>query len=93
MDKGFEIKLIFKKDLTEKEFNGIIDDFIIEAIERNGLAFGGGGKLNEHSGFITSESENKKLTNKDRKSVRKWIEIRRDVIIDYKLGQLEDANK
>lgn len=89
IDKGFAIKLIFKKDLTEKEFDSIIDDFIIEAVEKNGLIFGGGGKLSECSGFITSGSEDKILTNEDRGAIKEWIENKKD-IIDYKLSQLED---
>lgn len=90
--KGFTIKLIFKKNLNEKEFDDIIDDLILEAIEKNKLMFGGGGSLSEYSGFITSESENKILTDKDRRIVKAWIENKKE-IIDYKLGQLVDPDK
>ena len=46
---GFEVTITLHEGLDETRLTAFWDDFIREAIERNGLAYGGG-----ISGFVTS---------------------------------------
>ena len=93
IDLGFEVKLIFKQNISEKEFDKVTDSFILEAIEKNDLMFGGGGYLNEYSGFITSANENKVVGKTDIDKIKKWIIKNKNIISNFKIGKLKDANE
>jgi uncharacterized protein YggL (DUF469 family) len=70
----------------------LLDELLIEAIESNGMAFGGGcdqddGKI---SGFVT-KSAGGTLAEEDQKAVNDWLSARQEVR-DFEVGDLVDAN-
>ncbi len=93
IEYGFKVKLVFENGLSEQDYDSITDEFIMDAIEKNDLLFGGGGDLNEYEGFVTSADNNKRLDNHDIEKVRKWIETKKKVIKNFELSDRIDANK
>jgi uncharacterized protein len=81
---GFEISFQFQKDLANDLINQFWDDFIIEAIEQNGLAFGGGTQ-----GFASLWKRGS-VTEVHRDLVRKWLSLRPE-LLSFELGELVDA--
>ena len=75
---GFRTSFDMDPDLTTEQRNALIDDFIKEAIEDNGLQFGGGGPANNWAGFVTLDSRGS-ATEKHRELVRAWLESRPEV--------------
>jgi len=46
---GVELEMTLRADV---DFDGFLDDFLRDAVEANGLAFGGGGRGNHLAGFL-----------------------------------------
>lgn len=86
----FEIKVFLKEELSESEFDVFTDDFILEAIEKNQLMFGGGGDSKYWEGFASSAKKYNSPTEKQREEVRNWLENREE-IIDFEIGDFRDA--
>jgi uncharacterized protein len=78
---GFEIAFRVKKRRDE-----LLDRFILEAIESNGLLFGG----SEMGGFATSAADRASATDDQREKVRAWLEAQPE-ITDISIGELRDA--
>ena len=93
IELGFELTIYFKDNLNMVEFDNIVDDFFRDAIEKNGLLFGGGGYLDSYNGFITRADTTIQLSDIEVENVKRWIESRRDMIKHYEIGELQDANK
>ena len=78
---GFEIAFRVKERRDE-----LLDRFILEAIEGNGLLFGG----SEIGGFATSTANGASATDDQREKVRAWLEAQPE-ITDISIGELRDA--
>jgi uncharacterized protein YggL (DUF469 family) len=87
---GFEICFRFSADLSEEARNSLIDDFIREAIEANGLQFGGGGSDNVWDGFATLDAKRGTATEAHREKVIGWLTMN-PKILQYRVGDLADA--
>jgi uncharacterized protein len=72
----------------KNDFDSFLDDFIEQAIERNGLYFGGGGKEDNLDGIIelgkTSDNPEERL-----KKIPEWLASRKD-IESYIIGEMLD---
>lgn len=86
----FEIKVFLKENLSETEFDNFTDDFILEAIEKNQLMFGGGGDAKYWDGFASSAKKYNSLTDKQRENVGNWLKNREEVI-EFEIGDFRDA--
>lgn len=86
----FEINAQLKTDLNETDFDKFVDDFILEAIERNQLEFGGGGNPEKWNGFASLSKKYGSPTDNHREKVRNWLEKRAEVV-EYEIGNLRDA--
>lgn len=86
----FEIQVFLKLNLSESEFNIFTDDFILEAIEKNRLEFGGGGDPIKWSGFASSAKKYHSPNIEQRDAVGKWLENRKEVE-KFEIGDFRDA--
>jgi uncharacterized protein YggL (DUF469 family) len=86
---GFEVSCRFNSELSDEQFEQFIDTFLQEAIESNGLSFGGGGDKQEWKGFVTLDRSGS-ATEEHRINVSKWLESRPEVIY-IKVDSLVDA--
>jgi len=87
-EMGFEIRFRISKDVDEAAFNALIDAFIEQAIEENGLMFGGGGHR-KWEGFVTLERRGS-ATEEHRQLVQQWLE-NQPQILEHQVGPLVDA--
>lgn len=87
-EMGFEVQFRMPSDLTESDFDDLIDLFIEEAIEANGLSFGGGGG-DEWSGFVALDGRGS-TTDEHREKVGQWLESRPQ-ILEWHVGPFVDA--
>lgn len=69
---GFSVAFRFPEGTTGEQIDQTVDDFIIEVIEPNKLAFDGSGYLG-WEGLICRQ-EIGKCTEDDQAAVRKWLE-------------------
>jgi uncharacterized protein YggL (DUF469 family) len=86
---GFMLAFRFQKDISVTERNALLDRFVEEAIEPNGLVFGGGG-LDEWEGFVRSDKPRGSATEDHRKAVEKWL-VQEPLVLSYNVGPLMDA--
>ena len=70
---GFKVSVELHPELGEHKMIDFWDAFILEAIERNGLAYGGG-----TSGFATSWGRGS-AAGAHREAVRSWLSTRAEV--------------
>ena len=82
---GFEVSITLKPDLGMDALDRFLDDFILDAIEKNDLAFGGG----TDSGFITTWNRGS-TSETHRTIVEDWLS-RRQEVVSVRLGPLVDA--
>ena len=82
---GFDVSFALGDGLSEAGIERFWDAFILEAIETNNLAFGGGG----NDGFITAWGRGS-ATDAHRQVVLKWLTSRPEVS-SAQAGQLVDA--
>lgn len=75
--------------MTE-ERNVLLSQFIREAIEANGLVFGGGGAHNSWDGFATLDAARGSVSEAQRKRVIKWLSDH-PMILEYEVSPLCDA--
>ena len=86
---GFSIWFRFDRGLAEQEWDRLIDRFLDELIEANGLQFGGGSSGNEWDGVVAlavrgSASEG------HRQLVGGWLESQ-SAIAEFRIGDLQDV--
>jgi uncharacterized protein YggL (DUF469 family) len=88
----FGFKLGFEMDatLSNEERNALLDAFIKEAIESNGLEFGGGGSGSVWDGFAAANRHRGSAAERHREAVRNWLEGNRK-ITGFWIGELRDA--
>ena len=87
-EMGFEINFEIDKDLGAEKIDALTEAFILEAIEGNGLFFGGGGNHLFH-GFVCRK--NGSATQEDRTALENWLQNQGASIKQYTLGELKDA--
>lgn len=86
---GFEIRCLFIPDFSDNAFNAFIDEFMTQAIESQGLSFGGGGDTTRWGGFITLNRRGS-LSDEHRTKVSTWL-ASKAAVREYQIGQLVDA--
>jgi len=89
---GFEIWFKMKSILNVEDHNQFWDDFIEEAIEANGLAFGGGfgPEEGEGQGFVVTSPGRGSATDEHRVIMQEWL-MNHPEIEKYRVDQLRDA--
>ena len=88
---GFELGFEIDATLSEEERNELLVAFIEDAIEANGLQFGGGGDSGgEWKGFSAINKKRGSATESHRESVRIWLE-KNSKITKFWVGELRDA--
>jgi uncharacterized protein YggL (DUF469 family) len=85
---GFSISFTLSDHLSSEALNGFSDRFLAEAIENNGLLFGGGIGGNS-AGFVTFGKRGS-ATEEHRALVRKWVAAH-PFVADLQVGNLVDA--
>ncbi|EKP4474954.1 YggL family protein [Cronobacter dublinensis] len=83
---GFTVTWRFPQGATDEQINTTVDELINEAIEPNGLAFGGSG--NQAWEGLVFRQQIGKCTDEDRDVVRKWLEARS--MTDVQVSELVD---
>lgn len=81
---GFEVSFQFQPGLPQDTISRFWDDFIAEAIERNGLAYGGGTE-----GFVSLWKHGSAIE-AHREQVRSWLSVRPE-LSSVEVGALVDA--
>lgn len=82
---GFEVSITLKPNLGVDDLDRFLDEFILDAIEKNDLAFGGG----TDCGFVTTWKRGS-ASEAHRTIVENWLNRRQDVV-SVTLGPLVDA--
>jgi uncharacterized protein YggL (DUF469 family) len=82
---GFEVSITLNPNLGIDALDHFLDEFILDAIEKNDLAFGGGAE----SGFITTWKRGS-ASEAHRTIVENWLS-RRQEVVSVTLGPLVDA--
>ena len=84
---GFQV---YAKTVANVDGEQFWHSFIAEAIEANGLLFGGGCWPPEIDGFITAGRKHASATEKHRENLTAWMKACPE-IIEFKVGPLIDA--
>ncbi len=84
---GFSVKWTFPENTPIEEVDSFVDDFILNVIEPNGLAFDASGYLS-WEGLICLQKIGK-CTEEDQAAVRKWLEARK--LEEIRLSDLFDV--
>ena len=82
---GFEVSITLRPNLGIDDLDRFLDEFILDAIEKNDLAFGGG----TDCGFITTWGRSSAST-VHRAAVENWLSQRQEVV-SVTIGPLVDA--
>ncbi len=88
---GFELECEFKNDLTDETISQFVDSFFIDAINAEGLAFGGGLSSKRLSGFVGSNKRYGSATEADKAKLLAWLKSQPQVAT-VELGDIIDAN-
>ncbi|MCO6545782.1 MAG: YggL family protein [Gilliamella sp.] len=90
---GFTVSWSFDEGTTEETLDNIVDQFILKAIQPNGLAYEGNGYLNWKGIVCTQKLGN--CTDEHRDIVTKWLEshglknVKTSPLIDIWWDELE----
>lgn len=82
---GFEVSITLKPDLGIDNLDCFLDEFILDAIEKNDLAFGGG----INCGFISTWKRSS-ASEAHRAIIQNWLN-RRQEVVSVAIGPLVDA--
>ncbi|OEU68679.1 MAG: hypothetical protein BA863_01760 [Desulfovibrio sp. S3730MH75] len=77
-------------ELDKQAVDELIDRFIEEVIEENGLGFFGGGRDFEFGGFVVTEKDRGTVSEEQKESVKQWF-IQESEILGYYVTPLVDA--
>lgn len=88
---GFELECEFKDDLSEDTISEFVDGFFIDAINAEGLAFGGGLSSKRLSGFVGSAKRYGSATEEDKAKLHAWL-IAQPQVAKVELSEIMDAN-
>lgn len=90
---GFTVSWSFDEGTSEETIDNVVDQFIIEAIQANGLAYEGSGYLSWQGIICTQKLGN--CTEENRDVVTKWLEnhglknVKTSELIDIWCDELE----
>jgi uncharacterized protein YggL (DUF469 family) len=87
---GFKAGFRFSDRLTTEARNHLLEKFIEEAIEKNGLQYGGGGDGNEWNGFVALDKPRGSARERHRQAVENWF-IQEAEVNEYYLTDMVDA--
>ena len=90
---GFEVAIRFEDSVdTEEAVVAIVDHWLVDAMDKNGLMFGGASTHSPGSlgGFI-SKSDRGTLTEEHRALIKDWLTAQ-DNVKNFKIGPLVDAH-
>lgn len=87
---GFEVSFRYAEQLSTQEHDELFDEWILKAIEDNGLLFGGGFGRGVCSGFITVDKTRGSATEHYRQAVEAWLKANPKVL-NFTVGPLVDA--
>ena len=82
---GFEVSITLKPDLGIDDLDRFLDEFILDAIEKNELVFGGGTSC----GFISTWKRGS-ASKAHRAIIQNWLNQRQEVV-STAIGPLVDA--
>lgn len=85
---GFSLTVSLKDDLDAKSLEIFVDEFIFEAIENNGLVFGGGFNK-DLNGFVALEKRGS-VTVSHVAKVKSWLDSQ-PCVTNIRFGELVDA--
>lgn len=88
---GFELECEFKDDISEEVISQFVDSFFIDAINAEGLAFGGGLSSKRLSGFVGSNQRYGSTSEADKAKLLAWLKAQPQVA-SVALGEIIDAN-
>lgn len=86
---GFEVRFRAVEDISDEAFDAVVDAFIRQAIEANGLLCGGGGKRPEWEVFVTLDRRGS-TTEAHRQAVQRWLATHPEVATTQ-IGPFVDA--
>ena len=86
---GFDVTYTPATAVSFTDRNKLLDAFIEQAIEANGLACGGGG-LETMELFVTRLKRRGSATDADRHVLQQWLQSHVDVVA-FHIGELRDA--
>lgn len=86
---GCAVQFTLDPGLTGQHLEAFIDSFLDEAIEAQGLGFGGGGQY-DWSGFVAVLGRRGSVTEANRTEIGRWLEARSEVT-SHTVGPLTDA--
>jgi uncharacterized protein YggL (DUF469 family) len=90
---GFSVSFRLPENLDCEAQDGFFDRFIAEAIEDNGLFFGGGFGGGDGEGFVTGHLNRQgggNVTEEHRVFMRNWLAAQ-SLVTDVQIGELVDA--
>lgn len=77
---GFSVKCKLRDGISSDDFDHFIDAFVAEAIERQGLVFGGGGSpTTGWDGIACRHHRHESTTEAHREAVASWLKQRAEV--------------
>ena len=77
---GFSADCRLRAGLSDTQFDQFMDEFILQAIEAQGLVFGGGGSPKQGwSGVVCRDSRYASTTDADKTAVQHWLESRTEI--------------
>ena len=85
---GFNVNFELNKPVTDEEIEAFLDLFLDDAIEKNGLIYGGGFGVT-FDGFVILE-KNGSATEEHRQLIKSWLESKKE-IKKLQVGELVDA--
>lgn len=87
-EMGFHIRFRFVEEMTDEDLETVLNQFLTEAIENNGLDFGGSGH-HEWIGFVSLEQRGS-VTEEQRKTVADWLGAH-EKVVEHDLSDLRDT--
>jgi len=87
---GLRLRFEFPIAISTDQRNQLLEDFVTQAIEANGLAFGGGGTGSVWDGFVTLDAPSGSVTEAHREKLIHWLETNPRVL-NYEVGPLVDS--
>jgi uncharacterized protein YggL (DUF469 family) len=82
---GFELTLTYRENLSDAELNGFLDDFLLDAVDANGLGYVGG----EDYGFICLGKRGS-VSAEQRAQVEAWLKGRKE-LAEFTISPLMDV--